>query len=65
VLNESPTGAERSAACAEYLSDPDQLGHRGEAIPGAELDAIIDEACDHIRHSAFTGADHIAGGGAL
>jgi hypothetical protein len=51
VLKEAPTGAERAAAYGEYLNDLNRLGGRADGIPDAELDAIIDEACDHVRHS--------------
>ena len=51
VLQDAPAGAERSAAYAEYLSDLDRLGRRAEGIADTELDAIVDEAAGHVRHS--------------
>lgn len=51
VLKDAPTGAERSAANNEYLGDLERLGRRAMSIRDTELDAIIDDACDHVRHS--------------
>ncbi len=51
VLEEAPAGAELSAAYSEYLGDLERMGRRAENIPGTKLDAIIDEACGHVRHS--------------
>ena len=52
VLKEAPVGEERSRAYAQYLSHLDMLAGRVKDIPDDELDAIIDEACDHARHSS-------------
>jgi len=52
VLQEAPVGEERSRAYAQYLSHLDMLAGRVKDIPDDELDAIIDEACDHARHSS-------------
>lgn len=52
VLKEAPVGEERSRAYAQYLTHLDMLAGRVKDIPDDELDAIIDEACDHARHSS-------------
>jgi hypothetical protein len=50
VLKEAPSGEERSYAYSRYLGHLDQLARRANDIPDEELDAVIDEACDQVRH---------------
>jgi hypothetical protein len=50
VLKEAPTGEERSRAYDHYLGHLDALARRAETVPDEELDATIDEACNHARH---------------
>ena len=52
LLNEALTGEERSQAWSGYLRQLGALADRAKDIPDEELDAIIDEACDHARHSS-------------
>ena len=49
VLKEAPVGEERSRAYDQYLGHLDTLARRTENVPDDELDAVIDEACDHAR----------------
>jgi hypothetical protein len=51
VLSEAPTGDERARAYRLYLDNLDEFARRAEGVPAEELDAIVDEACDHVRHS--------------
>ncbi len=51
VLQEAPTGDERTRAYRQYLDHIDKLAARVENVSEAELNAIVDEACDHARHS--------------
>jgi hypothetical protein len=51
VLQEAPTGEERTRAYRQYLEHIDKLAARAENVSEAELNAIIDEACDHAGHS--------------
>jgi len=51
VLKEAPAGEERSQAYSRYLGGLDQLAQRTKDIPDEELDAVIDEACDEVRHA--------------
>ena len=50
VLKEAPEAEERFRAYKQYLDQIDRLGQRAANIPDDELDALIDEACDRIRH---------------
>lgn len=50
VLKEAPVGEERSYAYDRYLRDLDQIAQRARDVPDAELETIIDEACDQVRH---------------
>ena len=50
VLKEAPTGEERSRAYDQYLGHLDTIAQRTETVPDEELDAAIDEACNHARH---------------
>jgi hypothetical protein len=51
ILKEAPTGEERTRAYSQYLANLDVLADRVKGVPDAELEAIIDEACDYARHS--------------
>jgi hypothetical protein len=51
LLKEAPSGEERSRAYDQYLGHLDALAARAENVPDDEIDAAIDEACDHARHS--------------
>lgn len=51
LLQEAPVGVERDRAYREYLAHIDKLAARVQDLPDEELNAIIDEACDHARHS--------------
>jgi hypothetical protein len=50
VLKEAPVDEERSYAYDRYLGDLDQLAQRAKDVPSEELEALIDEACDRVRH---------------
>jgi len=50
VLSEAPTSDERARAYRLYLDTLDEFARRAEGVRGEELDAIIDEACNHVRH---------------
>ena len=52
ILKDAPTGDERSRAYQQYLGHLDALAQRAHEVPGDELDAAIDDACDHTRHGA-------------
>ena len=52
VLSEAPTSEERARAYRLYLDSLDEFARRAESVPDEELDAIIDEACHHVRHSS-------------
>jgi hypothetical protein len=49
VLKEAPAGEERSRAYDQYLGHLDTLARWAETLPDKELDAAIDEACNHAR----------------
>ena len=51
ILKDAPTGEERTRAYSQFLGNLDKLADRANDVPDAELDAVIDEACDHARHS--------------
>jgi hypothetical protein len=51
ILKEGPTGEERTRAYGRYLAHLDMLGDRAKDVPDAELETIVEEACDHARHS--------------
>jgi hypothetical protein len=48
----SPTGREREEAWKQLLDRIDQTAARVKDVPEAELDALIDEATDYVRHHA-------------
>ncbi len=50
ILHEAPTVEERSRAYAEYLKDSDRIALRVKDVSDDELDELIDEACDRVRH---------------
>ena len=49
VLKDAPTGDERKRAFDEYLGNLDQISRRAHGKED-ELDSLIDEACNHVRH---------------
>jgi len=51
VLSEAPTDDERARAYRLYLDSLEEFARRAPGVPGEELDAIVDEACQHARHS--------------
>ena len=51
ILKEAPAGEERVRAYDQYLGHLDMLAGRAKDMPDTDLDAIIDEACYHARHS--------------
>ena len=51
ILKEAPAGEERVRAYDQYLGHLDMLAGRAKDVPDADLDAIVDAACDHARHS--------------
>jgi hypothetical protein len=50
VLKEAPSGEERSLAYSQYLEDADRIARRARDVSDEELDSLIDDACDHVRH---------------
>ena len=50
LLKEAPVGEERSYAYDRYLGYLDRLAQRAQDVPDGDLEAIIDEACDQVRH---------------
>jgi hypothetical protein len=51
VLQEAPVGERRGQAYQQYLADLDQLSQRASSLPEDQVDALIDQACNHVRHS--------------
>lgn len=52
VLREAPEGEERAQAYKKYLDHAGTIATRAEGIGDEELEAAVDEACDHARHSS-------------
>ena len=51
IVKDAPTGEERTGAYCQFLGHLDKLADRANDVPDVELEAIIDEACGHARHS--------------
>ena len=51
MLKDAPLGEERSDAFRQYLNHLDQLADRVKHVPEEEIDAAIDEAVRHVRHT--------------
>jgi hypothetical protein len=51
VLKDAPIGEERSDVFRRYLNHLDQLADRVKDVPEEEIDAAIDEAVQHVRHT--------------
>ena len=47
---EAPTGSERDEAWRQLLVRIDKTAARVTNVPESELDALIDEAVDYVRH---------------
>ena len=50
--HEAPTGKERDEAWKRLLDRIDLTAARVKDVPEAELDMLIDEATDYVRHHA-------------
>ena len=48
----APAGREREEAWKRLLDRIDRTASRVKDVPEAELDALIDEATDYVRHDA-------------
>ena len=51
ILKEAPVGAEREGAGAKLLETLDKIANRVKDVPDHEVEAAIQEACDHVRHA--------------
>jgi hypothetical protein len=49
VLQDAPSGTERTRLLRTYLDHLDTLAGRVKDVPEAEIDAAIDEAMQHVR----------------
>ena len=50
IIKEAATGEEREEAFRAILAFSDRMAKHAEGIPEEEIDALIDEACDYVRH---------------
>jgi hypothetical protein len=50
--HEAPTGKERDEAWKRLLDRIDRTAARVKDVPETELDTLIDEATDYVRHHA-------------
>lgn len=48
--HEAPTGSARAEAWGRLMERIDKTAARVKDVPEAELDALIDEAADYVRH---------------
>ena len=48
--HQAPAGDERAELIQRFQARIDQTAAKLEGVPEAELDALIDEAADHVRH---------------
>lgn len=51
VYHEAPVGEERVSASKEYLASLDRIAVHADTIPADEFEALVSEACEHVRHS--------------
>jgi hypothetical protein len=52
ILQEAPTGADRSLAFRRYRENLDLLADRVRDVPEEEIDGALDEALRVVRHRA-------------
>ncbi|MGA2143630.1 MAG: hypothetical protein ABSH49_01460 [Bryobacteraceae bacterium] len=57
ILKDAPVGDDRARAYGRYLQHLDALAERVKGVPDDELDALIEEAFDHVRHLPAGGTD--------
>jgi len=50
LLKDAPTGEDRSRSYGQYTAQLDQLDQRSIDVADHELDAVIEEACERVRH---------------
>jgi hypothetical protein len=50
ATHEAPTGRARDEAWHRLIERIDKTAARAKDVPEAELDALIDEAADYVRH---------------
>lgn len=51
ILKHAPTGAAREDAFRQLFGSLDRMANRAAGSPEAEIDALIDEAVDYVRHN--------------
>jgi hypothetical protein len=50
TVKEAPTGEARAEAFRRLRARIEQTAARARAVPEGDIDALIDEAVDHVRH---------------